>query len=187
MDKIKLSVMLLIMISVLFSGCVQSGRKFVVDKQLLEKQYVFKTSQEPAFTMNIPIEADFKKKKLAEVNDIDGSWSDRLYFFRAKNPDYVLMVDMETVYEAKLGVGQPWSTSLGRELHGTKFFDCGTGVVKKKSKITNTYKGWVYAPEGDGFYGSTRITVYYLETGDHTDDIKAFIVRADSRTSFKLK
>ncbi len=187
MNKVKLLVLFLSVISILFPGCVKSGRNFVVDKQLLEEQHSFKTSQEPAFTMDIPEGAEFKKMKLSDVNDIDGSWSDRLYFFRIKNPDYILMVEMETVYEAVWGVGQPWTNSLGKEIHGAKPFSCGTGVYKKKKKITDTYKAWMYSPGGDGFYGSTRITVYYLEDNDQTGDMEAFIHRADSRTKFRME
>ncbi len=187
MNKIKLLVLFLSAVSILFSGSVQSGRKFVVYKQLLEEQYVFKTSQEPAFTMDIPIGGEFKKKKFDDVNDIDGSWSDRLYFFKTENPDYILLVDMETVYETEQGVAQPWTNSMGKEIHGTKSFDSGTGVVKKNNQITNTYKGWVYAPGGDGFHGSTRITVYYLEDNDQTGDMQVFIHRADSRTKFRME
>ncbi len=176
----------LLMITILIAGCVQKKANFVVDKELLERKNIFKTSQEPKFTMKIQEGSEFLEEVDNEVNDTDGEWHDKIYWFvNHEEPAYGVLISMETVYMAEWNVVQPWTTRLENEIHGNKEFSCGIKISRTGKKNTSE-KIWLYQPGGDGYPGTTRITIYYIEF-DATNDLEAFIVRANERVDFTME
>jgi len=163
---------------------------FEVDTELLKNKSIFKTSQEPSFSMTLAEGTEYKGEKDKRAAKVDLGYVDKTHLFANEAEQYLLMVNMTTVSLAEWGADTPWRKDMGKEPHGNKDFDCGIGFFDTKTEAglakRFTYKAWMYVPGGIGSPGTTRVVVYYIEPGDYQEDLGAFISRADSRADFKM-
>lgn len=175
---------------IILSSCVEK-KSYIVDKNLLDNEHIFRSSQEASFSMKIPESLIYQGPVDFSKNDTDGSWTTKIYKFVNEQQSYIIMIEMTTIAIAEWGAGYPWTKELGKEMHGSKPFHCGTGVLPKNANTTGknvkvTFKGWMYIPGGIGTSGATRIIVYYMEKGDHTNGLNSFLARADNRVDFTM-
>ena len=178
------------MFLLVFTGCALT-KSFAIDRDLMETQHIFKSSQEPGFSMKLAEGTIYKDTLDKREASTALSYVTKTHRFINKKHGYIILIDMTTVSLAEWGSATPWEREMGNEIHGIKTFQCGigtmTGKVHDGKKLLLTYKGWMYTPGGIGTPGTTRIVVYYLEAGDQRDNLENFVARADNRVNFSMQ
>ena len=181
---------------ILTVGCVTSGN-YQVDQNLLNQQ-IFKSTQEPSFSMKLS--DDFKYIGLIDnsKNNTDHSYKYVSYHFVNEKKSFATAVHMITLDTGEWNVYMPWKIDLGNEIHGDKTFSCGANmfylVLNENEKelyasssfsdgtlVTN--KVWVYTPGG---FRGTRIIVHYIEKGNKLATITDFSKRANFNVLFGI-
>ena len=179
-----------IVLFVALAACVPQKKNYVMAQNLLDQQGIFRTSQEPAFTMALPEGVEFVEQTGSDYVDTAGHWDNRRYRFVKQGDKYIIDIAMTTVHLAEWGADQPWTESLDKKVYGKRVFRSGMGIFPEKCEdkgdIEATYKAWMYLPGGNGFPGSTRVVVYYIELGDQTTEQESFLKRADNRINFEM-
>jgi hypothetical protein len=181
---------------ILLSGCVAS-KNYQVDQNLLNQQ-VFKSSQEPSFSMKLSDDFEYLGQIDNSKSNTDHSYRHVSYHFVNEKKSFATAVHMITLDTGEWNVYRPWKLDLGEEIHGEKRFFCGANmfylVLNEKEKniyasssfsdgtlVTN--KVWVYTP---GAYRGTRIIVHYIEKGNKLARISDFSKKANQNIVFGI-
>lgn len=184
----------------LLAGCV-SSQHYIVDSYFANESLIFNSQQSPTFSMKLSQVFKYLGCTDLSKNNTGHSYSKFNHYFASNKDTYFVKISMITLKLGYWNDYSPWKTELEKEVHGEKTFNCGTCINKSldlndgekgmlgrygfSTGISTTTKVWVYTPNKS--INNTRIVVYYTEKGDKTNDMQAFLSRADSRTDFKME
>jgi len=190
--------LIILLMIFLTTGCVTSSSYFV-DPNKVNQNFIFASPQSPFFSMKLS--KDFKYLEGVDLskNNTDHSYSYFNHYFVNEKEPFAASIQMITLDLGEWNDYRPWQWPLEKEIHGDKTFYCGTSLynlrlTKKEKELYQKYdiyngtlittKIWVYTPGGTS--GDTRIIVRYFEKGDQTENMGAFIRRANNRLDFQI-
>ena len=190
----------IIVVLVFLMGCVTTTN-YYVDQNLMDQEHIFKSTQAPSFTMKLSDDLKYLGQIDYSKNNTDHSYAYLSHHFINERDEFVVFIQMITLDKGEWNFYRPWKWDSGKEIHGDKPFYCGTAMYnitlsKEEQEIYKAYdifngtkitvKAWVYTPGGSGIRGGTRIIITYAEKDDKTNNIDAFIKRANKRVVFKI-
>lgn len=184
--------------AILVTGCVTS-KSYFVDPNQVNRNFIFTSPQSPSFSIKLSEDFKYLEGVNLSKNDTGLSYTYYNHYFANEKDSFFVSIQMITLNTGEWHVYRPWKWDLGKEIHGDKPFYCGTSyyrlkMTEKEKELSREYKlydgtlittkVWVYTP--GGISGGTRIIIRYFEKGNHTENMAAFIKRANNRLDFQI-